>query len=290
MTIAVRPARDHEARACRVLMPETFSATYAPELWVAVDHSTSRIAGAAAVGWRPLPSLSGFPVQVHVLPPQRRRGIGTALIEAVAEACATSTRHLHAWANEPEGSGAARFLQAVGFEPHRRLLHFEADGPRFYATIKAIYDRVVRSGKIPSDFRVVSLREASLEETAALVAGAFRDVPVSTAMALARGLMNYDKEKSVVLLSEGAVKGALLYHWNDGLPTIDVRVVAPDLRNGPANLLLLEAATRKGLEGGATGFCFHCEESVRDTISLARRSGSKATGAKISFVRALVRA
>jgi len=194
---------------------------------------------------------------------------------------------LHAWANQAEGSEAARFLQAVGFESRRRFLQFEADAPRFYAMIKPIYDRAVRSGKIPSDFHIIALQDAPLDETAALVAGAFRDVPVSTAIALARGLMNYDIEKSVVLLSDGVVKGALLYHWNHGLPTIDVRVVAPDLRKGPANVLLLEAATRKGLEGGAARFRFHCEESVHDTISLARRSGSKPTGAKISFSRTL---
>lgn len=285
--VAISPASDDEARACRMLMPETFFPYFAPECWVARDSQTGRIVGAAAVAWQPVARHAGFPIQIHVVPSARRRGVGTALFDTVSRICRESTRQLEAWSNHPEGSVAAAFLQSVGFHARRRLLGFEADGPRFYAMVRKIYDRVTRAVKIPSEFRVVALEDAPKDRVAELVIRNFEDVPISAAIALARGLAGYDSARSVVLLSGGEVKGALLYNWNDGLPVIDVRVVAPDLRNGPANVLLLEAATRNGLDAGARRFRFSCEESVKDTIKLARRSGAKPTGAQIAFTRPL---
>ena len=102
-----------------------------------------------------------------------------------------------------------------------------------------------------------------------------------------QGLINYDQDKSAVLLRGNEVKGALLYMWNDGNPIIDVNVVAPELRRGPANVLLLEAATRNALEGGGISFRFRCEEHVRDTVNLARRSGAKLARVQLAFTRTL---
>jgi len=285
--IQVRAAADGETRAGRLLMPETFSAHLAPELWVAIDPANRRILGAAAVAWQPLPPHAGFPVQIHVVPPARRRGIASALLGAVVDAVKGSTRHLHGWVNQSEGSAGAAFLAARGFEPRQRLLEFDADGARFYAMVKSIHDRLLASGRIPPDLKVISLHEASLDAVAALVTREFADVPIATTLAVAKGLTNYDMHKSAVLLKGGEVKGALLYLWNDGKPAIDVRVIAPELRRGPGNVLLLESATRKGLEGGAKGFRFHCDESVSDTISLARRSGATPAGVKLAFTRNL---
>ena len=287
IAVIIRPARDAEARACRLLMPEAFSATYAPELWVALDPSNSNVVGAGAVGWQPMPPGPGFPVELHVIPSHRRRGIGTAVLQAIVEACTGHTERLHSWASEVEGSPAAGFCTAAGFAPRSRLFEFDADGMRFYTMIKTIHDRLANSGKIPPELRIVSLREAPLEQVTALVGSQFADVPLSTATALSKGLINYDQDKSAVLLQGQAVKGALLYLWNNGNPVIDVNVVAPELRHGPGNVLLLEAATRKGLEGRATGFRFRCEEHVRDTLNLARRSGAKLASVRLAFSRTI---
>jgi hypothetical protein len=285
--VVIRRAEAGEARACRMLMPETFTADFAPELWVAIDGSTSRIAGAAAVAWRPFLEPPGFPVQVHVVPPWRRRVSATALLGAASRAAIGSTSRLHGWSSVPEDSPAASFLMATGFGVRRRLLGFEADGPRFYAMIKAIHDRLTSAGKIPPGFKVVELREAATEAVASLVAETFRDTPGVILAGIERGLVGYDAEHSVVLLDNGEVRGALLYKWNGGTPQIDINVVAPELRRSAANVLLLEAATRNGLDGGARSFRFSCEESVRDTMNLVRRAGATPTGATIAFTRPL---
>jgi hypothetical protein len=268
-------------------VPELFSATFAPELWVAVDPAASQILGAAAVVWQPMPPGPGFPIQVHVIAGHRRRGIGAALMGALIEACRGNTGYLHSWASEMEGGPGAAFCTALGFSPRSRVLEFEADGPRFYEMVKSIHDRLSKAGKIPADLRIVSLREAPFDQVAALVTHEFADVPHSTVVALSKGLINYDQDKSAVLMKGTEAKGALLYVWNNGSPIIDVNVVAPDLRHGPGNVLLLEAATRKGLEGRATSFRFRCEEHVRDTLNLARRSEAKPAGVRIAFTRTL---
>jgi GNAT superfamily N-acetyltransferase len=283
----IRCADDWEARACRLLMPDLFSAVYAPELWVAYDRASAQLAGAGAVGWQPVPPQAGFPVYVHVIASQRRRGIGTALMHAIAGVCKGNTRCLHSWMSETEGSAAACFLVSAGFAPRQRVFDFDAEGTSFYAMIKSIHDRLLTSGRIPPDLKIVSLREAPRAQVIALVAKEFEDIPLSTVMALSKGLINYDADKSSVLLRGGEVKGALLYMWNNGRPVIDVRVVAPDCRRGPGNVMLLEASTRKGLQAGATGFRFSCEEHVRDTVSLARRSGAKQANVRVAFTRTL---
>ena len=287
MAATVRLAQDAEARACRLLMPEAFSANYAPELWVALDPVGSEVVGAGAVGWQPIPPGPGFPVQLHVIPSHRRRGIGSLLLQTIVDACTGHTKRLHSWSNEAEGSPAAAFCTAAGFVPRSRMLEFDADLARFYAMIGPIHGRLAKSGKIASDLRVVPLREASLQHVTQLVSSQFADVPLSTVMALSQGLINYDQDKSAVLLRGNEVKGALLYMWNDGNPIIDVNVVAPELRRGPANVLLLEAATRNALEGGGISFRFRCEEHVRDTVNLARRSGAKLARVQLAFTRTL---
>lgn len=269
------------------MMPESFGPRSAPDLWVAVNRQTELMVGAAAVSWRLLTSEPGFPVNIHVLPPQRRRGIGSALVEAVASACAGATPCIHGWTAYSGASDAAAFLRAVGFAPRRQLLEFEAEGERFYAVIAATLKRLRHARKIPASFRIVSLKDARTEEVAALVSDNFHEALAETITRIARGLIGYDERNSVVLLNGDAVGGALLYRWNDGIPLIDVNVVKPELRHGAANVMILEAATRNGLAAGATRFRFSCEETVRDTMNIAKRCGAVRIDAKVAFTRFL---
>ena len=56
---------------------------------------------------------------------------------------------------------------------------------------------------------------------------------------------------------------------------IDVNVVAPELRRSWANVVLLEGMARRGRAAGVNRFQFTCEEHVRDTLNLARRSAAR---------------
>lgn len=287
----IRAARDAEMRACRMLMPETFAPTIAPEAHVALVGNPAQIVGAAAVAWRPWSKPPGFPVQIHVVPGFRRRGIARALLRYVVACCAGETQGFHSWAAVPEPSPAASFLAATNFTVTRRFRHFEADLLRFDAMIDAIRARLARGSRIPDSARIVPLSEAPARDVAAFVARTFETMPEAVAARIAgQGLAGYDMARSVVLLIDGAVQGALLYAWIDGVPVIDVNAVAPALRRGWANVALLAEATRNAVHGGAQQFRFFCDERVRDTMNLAARVEARETRVEIECFLSLDRA
>lgn len=277
----VRRAEDREAKACRILMPEVFGAFYAPDLWVAIDEETGLLVGAGAVGWQLVSEMPGFPVHLHVVAPLRRRRVGTTLIGAIAAGCRGETRRLLSWFAVPVDGPAAGFMMQSGFSVTRRIYEFEAAAGIFYPKIKSLVDRLDRAGKLPGRYSVVSLREAPAEALAALLAEHFREAPGAALSRLARGAANHDPDRSVVLLEGAHVRGAMLYTWNEGDPMIDAWVVAPEARGTGADMLLVEAATRHGLDASMQRFRFSCDHDNRHTIKLAGRGGAVMTGTRV---------
>ena len=265
-------------------MPDIFGPSYAPELWVALDREADLLVGAAGVAWHLVSDPPGFPVYAHVLPSMRRRGIGTALMEAVVSACRhDDALRLNAWFDVAIDSSAAGFLMAAGFKAVRQVFEYEASGAEFFGLIKAIHDRFARAGKLPASFRIVSLADAPPAAVAALVAN---HLPYASPSAIARvvsGTSSHDSQRSVVLLDGDSVMGALLYSWNDADPIIDCWIVAPAARGTAAHLMLVEAATGNGLAGGAHRFRFSCTDDVRDTINLARRGGARQIATRLRY-------
>jgi hypothetical protein len=166
----------------------------------------------------------------------------------------------------------------------RRVLHFSADAAAFLAAIAPLVERLRVRGTIPASARVVALRDAPAREVARLVSATFGH-RFDAALAAARRDVadGYDRARSVVVLVDERVAGALLFRWSAGMPVIDVNVVAPAFRRGFVNALLLEQATRNGLGGGAVRFAFHCGDDVRDTVNLARRAGATTTRVSVEW-------
>jgi hypothetical protein len=94
---------------------------------------------------------------------------------------------------------------------------------------------------------------------------------------------SYDKSNSVVLLVAGEVGGVLLCRWSDGVPEIDVRVVAPHLQGRWANLALLRHITGRGADLAVARFRFQCDDANTDTVSLARRTNAKLRRTTVEF-------
>ncbi len=267
------------------MMPDLFAPTHAPVLWVAVEEGA--VVGAAGVSWHITAQPAGFPFYVHVMPGARRRGIGTALVKTIAAAAQEDAPFLNSWFDVAPDSEAAAFLGATGFACVRQVFEFEAQMKKFYDLIKVTYDRFDKRGKLTADFHIVSLAEAPADQVAALVADNFAMASASSLSHVAQGTSSHDPDKSVALLKGGHVLGALLYSWNGGDIGIDAWVVAEDARGTSANLMLVEAASRRALEAGAWRFRFSCTDDVRDTINLARRGGAVQTATKARFSRKL---
>ncbi|MGA9867797.1 MAG: GNAT family N-acetyltransferase [Acetobacteraceae bacterium] len=276
--IVVRPARDLEMRAARLLLPSAFISG-APETLVALSGA-GIVLGAAAIGWvhalsRPSEPAC-FPLLVHVVPAARRQGVGRALVGAAAALCHGEADGIRTWSPIALGSEAAVFLDVVGFAPHRRMLFFETDGAAFHAMVERLRVGLQRAGRITAGSRIAGLHEAPAKGVASLLAGDFPAPATEILRRLQRTEPDsFDLDRSVALFVGEELAGGLLYSWNDGLPAIDALAVAPAFRGTAAVVLLLEAATRNGLEGGATRFRFSCDDDNRDTVNLARRCAAE---------------
>ena len=290
--LVIRTAQDNEARACRMLLPEMFTAFQAPDVLVATvadpaRNGTSRIVGGAGVGTTLGPKRS-LPTLVHVVPSWRRRGVGRNLIEAVAARSCGRADTICPPRPVPAASQAALFLMACGFDQWDRIIHFEVDGLPFYADVLRVRRRLEQHGRIPPEMRILRLRDADPDAVTDLVCRC-----IETSHQHVRARFNsraddvYDLENSVVLMMRDVVAGVLIYTWNGGIPMIEVRAVDPALRGGWANAVMLEEATRNAKEAGALRFRFFASDKLNDTMSLARRANAEQIKVELQFGRGL---
>ena len=287
----IREATHADMRACRYLLPDAFTADTAPAALVAIG-TDGRMAGACAVSWcnAPKPELEpgGFPIIVHVVPSMRRRGIGRKLIERAADWCRPDTTGLRSWLPVLAGSDAAAFLERTGFACHHRTLHFQTGLAGFHIIVEGLRDRLQRSGRIAPDLRIALLHTAAPWDVAGLVAPEFAAPHATILQRLVRDdPASFDLDRSVALFAGDRLAGVLIYTWNNSAVAIEVIVVAEPFRGGAANVLLLEAATRTAIAGGATDFRFFCDERTRDTVGLARRAGALPTRIDAEYRRAI---
>jgi GNAT superfamily N-acetyltransferase len=285
-SLTVSRATEAEAPACLALLPQ---AHRMPAEFL-IARQDGRLAGAAALMWRSWATPSGFPVSVEVLAEHRRQGVGRRLLaDAVAWASGEADG---LWSLEPQAldGPAAAFLEACGFRLARRQHHFEASGDVLRENVAPALARLRRHGRIPADARVVPLAEAPLGEVSWLVSaqfggGPFRSLQNLRRRVTQRGVSTGDL--SQVVLHGDKVVGVLLARLDHGIAVIDGRVVAPGSRGDWAGALQLDAVLGLGPRLGLDTFRFHCDDDVRDTLSLARRSDARELAQKGLFYYAL---
>jgi GNAT superfamily N-acetyltransferase len=286
-SILIRPPTPAERRACRMLLPRATSAGQKSQLHVAVAGADGRLVGAAALGpdlgLDTGPAEAGRPrlrwlVDLRVIVPCRRRGIGRALMRRVVEqATAHGIPALYAWEYvEPDGD-AARAWAALGFSPCQRRLEFEADIAQARATIMPFYDRALEDGWIPPTARIVPLADAD--------AGAVADLHVRylggtrrLLMPLLRGAAPeaFDPTCSRVLTLDGQVVGFTLGRVHaDGVCDIDSNVIHPAVRLGWANLWLKYEAASVLLAKGVHTIRYFSLQQHTDTRRVSRQVGAR---------------
>jgi len=282
--VRIRAADDVDAAACRARLPDLFPTTgYPPQLIVAEVQGVG-VVGAVGLVW----AQEGFPLELAVDPPWRRRGVGGALVKAAIDRARGETFALRTASALIDGGAEAAFLQGLGFALARRFRCFETDAAEFSKAITRLLDRLKVAPRGSSDLRIAPLAEAPLSQVVDLVSTAFSAVPFSVARRLAPQAANgYDGQLSVVALEGERVVAAMLCTRSADTIDIDVNVVVPDRRGGGVNVAVLEAMARGGRQAGATRFTFSCEPHVRDTLNLARRAGAVETPSKIIMVRPL---
>jgi GNAT superfamily N-acetyltransferase len=269
----IRPARDDEWQACRMLLPETFADVNGREYFLCTRQHAPRIVAAASCRRTPESVNS---LRVHVIPPFRRRGIGARMIDHMcgdlpaAEGLSEITKERNA---EP-------FCAGTGFVRVDGLTTVEADVAEIRVYIGRLRDRI----QVPEGARLISLSEAPIEQVARLhaeyIAGAGQLNPWRAVIAGNRGLA-----RSVILLVDGSVEGILLWELEASIAIVRSRVVTARFQAGWANMLLLAEALDRGWECGARRVQFSYSDSNRDTQRLARRFKAEVISVLAKFQR-----
>lgn len=281
LAFLIRRPTAAEKRACRMLLPRATSAGQRSQTHVAVSRDDERVIGAAALGPdAALDSASGgrgrrWLVDLRVIVPARRRGVGRALMSRVVEqAAGHGIPALYAWEwVEPEGD-AARAWAALGFSPCQRQMEYEADLTRSHEVLLPLYTRVREEGWIPPSARIVPLADADHDAVARLhlrCLGGTR----SLLLPMLRGSAAdaYDPACSRVLLVDGRVVGFTLgrVHPGGAVADVDANVVDPTLRLGWANLWLKFEAASVLLARGVQRIRYATLQQHKDTHRISRQ-------------------
>jgi GNAT superfamily N-acetyltransferase len=286
VSIRVDRANEAEAPACLALLPEARG--LAVQLLIA--RRDDAIAGAGAILWRSWSAPYGFPLWLHVLPAHRAAGVGQALLAGAGALARRETRGLWSATPVPEGGPAARFLTACGFIAMRRERHFQMRGEVLLNHLAPMTDRLRARGRIPAQSTITPLAQARLDEIGWLVSEQFGGGPVRALHGLRRRATmgpGHEGDRSIVALHRGEIAGVMLWRIVEGVAVVDARIVAPRWRGAWPNLVLLEATLRRAAAEGVAEFRFYCDESVEDTLKLAKRSGAEQVAAHIAYYYAL---
>ena len=278
-TLVVRAPIGAEIHACRMLLPQATGPGRRAKLFVAACGTPQRVVGAAALGLDARREThEGWQVDLRVVVPFRRRGIGRALMrQVVARAEAHGAAALHAWEwVDPDGD-AARAWAAFGFAPARRKREYEADIAAASSTLIPLYEQVRAAGYIPAGARIIPLSDADPTAVADLhvqyLGGSRRLLmPLLAGAAPDR----YHPKYSRVILLDGRVVGASLGRvMPDGVCEVDAHVLHPSVRMGWANLWLKMEAAERLLEDGIRTMRYFSLERHTDTQRISRQAGCR---------------
>jgi GNAT superfamily N-acetyltransferase len=268
--VSVALARESEAPACLALLRDL---RRGPAEFLIARRGV-QLAGAAAVVWRDRrDDDGGFPLVVQVTPAFRRQGVGRRLVEAAAALVRGESVGLCSDGALEEGSEAAAFALACGFQPTVRIHDFRAEVGRVVAYAAPLVARLRARGHVPQAARIVPLDEAPLDEVAWLVSAQFGGGPQG-AEALLRDGRLAEPARSVAVMDGERVAGVVLGRWDADGPAVEGAIVAPGWRRGWANAVLVEAIAALGVRSGAAEFRFRCRDDALDTMQLAARIGA----------------
>lgn len=285
-SLVLRPPDPVQLRECHRLLPALPMGEATPRIRVLVHPGSADLQAVVATtpcGDRQ--TQSGQRIWMHVLPPHRGRGLGSAIIRQVAtEHRGQGCGALLAWLDGQEEPGTRAFLAAIGFEPHGHDIRFEAPVSALMARVRVLYDWLQARGSLPASARFVSLPDAPIDRVAALYAdhiGGSLQAVRRRLQWLAQGSQSHAHP---VLMVGDQLAGFAIVGLHDDALNVIAKVVAPAWRAGATGLgwvdvLLMMQGGQWALAQGDRPCRFSCLSGNTSTRKLARRVGARAIDA-----------
>lgn len=274
----IRPPQRSDAKAFRMLLP---TVREAENRLVAIVGPDERVVAAAAAtqSMRPKPPI-GPGVDLHVIPPWRRRGIGRALLNELKESAAErEAEAIYAVQKVEAGTEEEQGWRHLGFEPLETVIYHELAVRTIESTIEPLYTWMREKGWIPEDAEIVALCDSDRDAVAELhlkVMGGQREALLSKMRG--EGLGAYHPVYSRVLLVGSQTMGCILAHRESKeVAVVDANILDPSVRGGWANLWLKLEATRGARELGIDRFVYSTFDHYLDTRAFSEKLGGKET-------------
>ncbi|HUB79923.1 MAG TPA: GNAT family N-acetyltransferase [Bryobacteraceae bacterium] len=262
MTVQLRPPLDHEWPICRMLLPENCAEAPSRQYLLCLNDRPPH--AIAAASYRQTPGAVAD-LRLHVIPPFRRRGVGSEMVAHLTRGGALSVSGVVDLSCE---DAAVAFCEARGFARIDTLTTVEAE----IAGMREYTRRLC--GRRPAVAEIVPLSCAPAGEVARLHA---RYVAHQTEADPWRHLMSSSSgvQDSPVALIGGTVVGALLWELEGQTAVVRSRVAAPGKHMAWVNALLLAEGLDGAWRRGAARVRFTYNSTNRDTRKLARRFGAQ---------------
>jgi len=281
----IRPPRQEEFGACRMLLASDSGLGLVAQYLLAVQDDAPYIVGAAAY-------ITGIRftrnIRIRVIRTHRRQGIGSRLLDHIIE-IATQKGNMAAggYADSVTEPDAAPFVLSRGFTLANRLTKVHGTMQSGMKIILPLADRLRRSGMAPEGARIVRLCDAPRNAVVELYVAELARSPLTTPWALLDELYTSRFANSPVLLAGDRIAGFLLWGLEGDLATIPARIVAPEFQGGATNVLLMEDALRTGWDAGARDIEFDIPQNNSDTEKLARRFDTHVVRTSDNYFRKL---
>ncbi len=289
-TLSVDRATDPQRRACRMLLPESATWAWPAEYLVAMGDSPAQLLGALAYTPTLLAGAPSWFFSLRVIRTHRRRGIGRRLIDALIDRAGSGgIPLLISHVDSGSGPEMSALLRGSGFRPGRTVTTFEGDIDleRYESHFRPICDRLQARGKVPTDLRIVSLKEAPLDGVSLLYAenlgGTIDGVELFLRRALARGGL----DASFAMMVGGRVLGLHLLEVHESVVLIRAKIVAKEFRGRWVNAFLSREFAGRLRACGMHRVRFTAADDVHYTLKFAERQSVGIVNVATQFIREL---
>lgn len=281
IAVVVREPQEPELVLCRMLLPEACANPTARHFRLAFGREPLKLVGALAYRDDAI-ALGG--VRVHVIPTERRRGIGAELLDyAAKEAVKLGRRKLLAEADLQNEPAAEPFLVSQGFRKQGTVTFAEMEIADLREQAKATAGQLKPADpKVPAGARVVSLSEAGEEEVTRLYAQHIAHMEPLIGL---RDAFHIDQQiDSVALLVDDKLVGFVLARLDRGTLHIPAWVVTPEYRRQSIGRALLHELAKR-VRGRVERMQFEFTDVAMVTPRVLHLPGYKITKIAARFER-----